>query len=176
MKLDIISIIKNIGASIRFDITDRLDVLDSGIGTVEFTGPVTVKGTATSFNRMIEVKGEAQVSYRTFCDRCGEALERSLTVPFNENIIERDEDDQDTAMEDDDRFTFTGHYIDLGRIAADAILLNLPMQHLCSEDCRGLCSSCGNKISGSGCDCEESQVTDPRLESLKGYFKNNYQQ
>ena len=173
MKLDIISIIKNIGASIRFDITDRIEALDSGIGTVTFTGPVTVKGTATSFNRMIGAEGEVQVSYRTFCDRCGETLERHLTVPFKENIIERTEEDQDTTMEDDDRFTYTGHYIDLGSIAADAILLNLPMQHLCSEDCGGLCPVCGKKLDGNGCDCEDGGVIDPRLESLKGYFSNN---
>ena len=173
MKLDINSIIKTIGASVSFEISDRLEVFDSGIGTVTFTGPVAVKGTATCFNRMIEVKGEAQVRYRTFCDRCGEALERHLTVPFDEKIIERAEEDQDTSMEDDDLFTYTGHYIDLGRIAANAILLNLPMQHLCGEDCGGLCPTCGKKLNGSDCGCEDSQVIDPRLESLKGYFKNN---
>ena len=55
MKLDINSIIKTIGASVSFEISDRLEELDSGIGTVTFTGPVAVKGT-TCFNRMIEVR------------------------------------------------------------------------------------------------------------------------
>lgn len=171
MKLDIISIIKNIGESIEFEMTDKLEVLDSGIGTVSFTGPVTLKGTATSFNHMIQVKGEAQIRYKTVCDRCGENLERHLTVSINENIVERNEQDQDAAMEDEDRFTYKGHFIELDSIVVDAILLNLPMQHLCSADCEGLCPTCGNSLNGLHCDCSEDQDIDPRLESLKSYFK-----
>lgn len=173
MKLDILSIIKNVGASVSFEMTENLEVFESGIGTVSFTSPVTVRGTATNLNRMIEVKGEAQIDYKTVCDRCGETLERHLTVPINENIVERDEENQDTTAEDDDRFTFTGHYIDLDPIVADAILLNLPMQHLCSEECGGLCPVCGRKITGSSCECGESQDIDPRLEALKIFFNNN---
>lgn len=170
MKLDIISIIKNIGASIDFEMTEELEDLGSGIGTVTFTGPVSLKGTATSLNGMVDVEGEVQVHYRTVCDRCGETLERHLIVPVHESIIERNEDDQAAAMEEDDRFFFSGHNIELDRIAADAILLNLPMQHLCSEDCKGLCPSCGRKLTGLPCDCGGDQTIDPRFESLKGYF------
>ena len=131
MKLDIISIIKNIGESIEFEMTDKLEVLDSGIGTVSFTGPVTLKGTATSFNHMIQVKGEAQIRYKTVCDRCGENLERHLRF-HQRNIVERNEQDQDAAWRMS-RFTYKGYFIELDSIVVDAILLNLPMQHLCSE-------------------------------------------
>ena len=76
MKLDIISIMKDVGASIRFEMTENIEAFETGIGTVYFTSPVTVKGTATNLNRMIEIKAEAQIDYRTVCDRCGEPLER----------------------------------------------------------------------------------------------------
>lgn len=170
MELDIHSIIRNIGASIDFEMTEKLEDLESGIGTVKFTGPVSFRGRATSFNGMIEVKGEAQIDYKTVCDRCGEPLERHLVVPIDENIIERQEEDQNSVTEEDDRFTYSGHVIELDRVVADAVLLSLPMHHLCSEDCKGLCASCGKKLTGPHCDCGGDQPIDPRLESLKSYF------
>ncbi|HOK44262.1 MAG TPA: DUF177 domain-containing protein [Thermoclostridium caenicola] len=169
MELDITSIIKNIGASIGFEMTERLEDLDS-IGTVTFTSPVTVKGKATSFNAMIEVEGEAQIDFKTVCDRCGETIERHITVPIRENIVESGEERQDAGTDEEDRFTYSGHVIILDRMVADAILLSLPMQQLCSEDCKGLCPSCGKKLTGLPCDCGGDQAIDPRLESLKGFF------
>jgi Uncharacterized ACR, COG1399. len=171
MKLDIISIMKDVGASIRFEMTENIEAFETGIGTVYFTSPVTVKGTATNLNRMIEIKAEAQIDYRTVCDRCGEPLERHLTVPINENVIERNDENKDKTAEDDDAFTYTGHYIDLDPIVADAVILNLPMQHLCSEECRGLCPVCGRKLTGDRCECGGYENIDPRLEALKNYFK-----
>ena len=172
MKLDINSIIKDIGASIAFTETERLEELKSGIGTVEFTSPVEFKGSVTSLKGMVVLEGKAQVNYTTVCDRCGERLERTLSVPVKEGIVEIKNAELKAEQENpDDRFSFSGHVLELDGIVTDAILLNLPMQHLCRDDCSGLCPLCGEKITGQVCGCSNVKQSDPRFESLKEYFK-----
>jgi DUF177 domain-containing protein len=62
-------------------------------------------------------------------------------------------------------------YLEEGRINTDHllrenILLSLPVQPLCHEDCRGLCSRCGANLNQGACTCTETRM-DPRLEALR---------
>ena len=50
-----------------------------------------------------------------------------------------DFDDEDELLEMD------GDFIDLDAPIRDALILNLPVNPLCSEDCEGLCQTCGVK-------------------------------
>jgi uncharacterized protein len=45
----------------------------------------------------------------------------------------------------DDELLMQGDYIDLETPLRDAIVLALPVNPLCSEDCLGLCQQCGEK-------------------------------
>lgn len=62
-------------------------------------------------------------------------------------------------------------YLEEGRINTDhllreSVLLSLPVQPLCREDCRGLCPHCGANLNLTSCGCQEHNV-DPRLQSLR---------
>jgi uncharacterized protein len=62
-------------------------------------------------------------------------------------------------------------YLEQGRINTDHllrenILLSLPVQPLCREDCRGLCLRCGANLNQGACGCTEARV-DPRLQILR---------
>ena len=48
----------------------------------------------------------------------------------------------------------------------ETLISALPVTLLCSEDCRGLCPSCGANLNRQSCNCHEGR-TDPRLEILK---------
>ncbi len=61
---------------------------------------------------------------------------------------------------------FEGREIDLGGIVREQILLALPMDALCREDCRGLCPVCGKDLNQAECGCER-QPADPRWGALK---------
>jgi len=72
---------------------------------------------------------------------------------------ELDEDDLDVT------------YLEEGRINTDHllrenILLSLPVQPLCREDCRGLCPQCGANLNLGSCGCRAPRV-DPRLQILR---------
>ena len=174
LKLDITSIIKNSGSTIHISEKEFFEDLGTGIGTVDFTGPVEFKGSVTNFNGMLILKGIARVNYSTVCDRCGEKIDRELAVDIDEDIVEKaqagDGAEEKAREAEDDRFAFSGNVLELDRILVDCIVTNLPMTHLCRENCPGLCPVCGRRIKGESCECEHQHPVDPRFEALKGFF------
>ena len=65
-----------------------------------------------------------------------------------------------------------GEIIDLERPIRDAIVLALPINPLCDEDCEGLCPECGQKWSELPEDHAHESI-DPRWSGLSGLFTNN---
>ncbi|RPJ53332.1 MAG: DUF177 domain-containing protein [Acidobacteria bacterium] len=62
-------------------------------------------------------------------------------------------------------------YVEEGKLNTDqllreSLLLSLPVQPLCRDDCRGLCPRCGADQNQGPCDCAPVG-TDPRLQVLK---------
>ncbi|MFW6378231.1 MAG: YceD family protein, partial [Bacillota bacterium] len=45
------------------------------------------------------------------------------------------------------------------------LILTIPSKALCSPDCKGICSQCGQNLNKATCDCEQDDI-DPRLEKL----------
>ena len=60
---------------------------------------------------------------------------------------------------------YSGSGLVLNDLLRETVLLALPMQLVCSEDCKGICPVCGSNRNVSGCECKE-QVVDERLAGL----------
>ena len=60
--------------------------------------------------------------------------------------------------------------LDIGSLAKEDVILELPSKLLCSPDCKGLCSICGKNLNEEECGCVDD-VTDPRLAVLKDLLK-----
>jgi uncharacterized protein len=57
----------------------------------------------------------------------------------------------------------------------DYVLLHVPMKKLCNEECKGLCSKCGQNLNEDTCKCE-GENNDSRwlpLQELKKKIENN---
>lgn len=52
----------------------------------------------------------------------------------------------------------TGRTVDLAGLSREAVVLALPERVLCSEDCRGLCASCGADLNKERCSCAPLEV------------------
>jgi uncharacterized protein len=171
LKLDITSIIKDNGGSIKISMNEKLSDLETDLGTISFTSPVDFAGSVTNNNGMLDLKGIAKVNYSTVCDRCGDKIDKELVVTIDEDIIERAQAENESEESfEDDRFTFSGNVLELNRIVADNVLTSVPMTHICQTDCPGLCPLCGAMMKGAHCDCERSGPVDSRFEALKGFF------
>jgi uncharacterized protein len=116
------------------------------------------------------------------CKRCLADVTLDLPVSFTLNLVPEslvrgensaegeDSDDQgETAgsfeLEDTDEEVFDGKTIDLDPIVREQVLLALPMNAVCREDCKGLCAQCGQNLNEKQCGCE-TKVIDPRLAPL----------
>jgi uncharacterized protein len=77
-------------------------------------------------------------------------------------------------LDGDDDFEIipkTQTFIDISQRVHDAIMLNISLKPLCSEDCRGLCPMCGANLNEGECDCTPDK-TDERWDALKNLFDN----
>lgn len=91
------------------------------------------------------------------CTRCLDRIEIDLDESFNELFIYESDHrshgshnskrrEKEIVVEDEDEvLTMEGDAIDLEGPIRDALILNLPVNPLCSEDCLGLCAGCGVK-------------------------------
>ncbi len=172
MKLDLIPILKNSGSSLNFSFMETLEMLEGGIGTVVFEGPVQLDGTVTNFNGMLELGAQASTTYNTACDRCLVPIERTLRVTIKEDVVDASEGPGEENS-DEERYSFVGHELLLDTIAAEAILLAVPVSHLCKEACKGLCPTCGIDRNKETCQCDEDKAVDIRLESLKRFVDSD---
>ena len=93
------------------------------------------------------------------CDRCGGEYERHMELPVIAKLAV-DESDED----DPEAFPIDGDWLDVSDVLETCFILETEQKSLCSEDCKGLCSTCGKNLNDGPCDCKKE--TDPRLAVL----------
>jgi uncharacterized protein len=62
---------------------------------------------------------------------------------------------------------YEGDGLELKDVFREYVLLTLPLQRVCREDCKGLCPVCGHSRNQSECQCQAGKVDD-RWAALKG--------
>ncbi|GAB2880842.1 YceD family protein [Nocardioides pacificus] len=128
------------------------------------------EGSPVEFDLRIEavmegvlVTGTATAGLVGECARCLEPIEDEMSAPFQELFVYDDHghdvDDEDgvSRLEDD--------LLDLEPILRDAVVLALPFQPLCEEDCPGLCIECGARLADDPEHTHEAAI-DPRWMGL----------
>jgi uncharacterized protein len=135
------------GSPIEFDI--RLEAVMEG---------VLVTGTASA-----GLVGE--------CVRCLEEIRDEIAVDFQELFVYEEKDDQDDG-EDTGTSRLEGDLLDLEPLLRDAVVLSLPFQPLCRDDCPGLCIECGARLADDP-DHQHEEPIDPRWAALQGLTQDD---
>lgn len=122
------------------------------------------------------VTGTARAPLKGECVRCLEPLEQRCEAEFQEMFSYPDADDRsrpadtgdDVEDEDAEEMLFLeGDLFDLEPVLRDAVVLSLPMQPVCQEDCPGLCAECGARLADDP-DHQHEDAVDIRWAALKG--------
>ncbi len=108
------------------------------------------------------VTGTAHAGLEGECVRCLEPITDGLEGQFQELFVY---DDHATSEEDDEVSMLEGDLLDLEPLLRDAVVLALPFQPLCQEDCPGLCPECGARLADDP-DHGHEAGTDPRWAKL----------
>ena len=132
--------------------------------------PVQVKGEVQELGGLIYVKGDIQAEAQFVCARCLTSYREELHIPFAETFAPATADIE--WDEDSDIHEITGEEIELDPILEEDFLLSVPAFPVCNKDCKGLCPSCGVNHNEQACSCSTERI-DPRLEALKGFFRQN---
>src|SRR6476646_11882691 len=90
------------------------------------------------------VTGTAKAVLEGECARCLEPISDEIEVRFQELFVYDDKDvDPDEELEVS---KLQDDLVDLEPLLRDAVVLALPFQPLCEDDCPGLCAECGARL------------------------------
>jgi uncharacterized protein len=120
------------------------------------SAPVELELRLESVMEGVLVTGTARAVAAGECVRCLEPLELTLEADFQEMFSYPEVDDRGRAVarsdeaaddeEGEDTLFIEDGMFDLEPVLRDAVVLALPMQPVCREDCPGLCSACGVRL------------------------------
>jgi uncharacterized protein len=111
------------------------------------------------------VTGTALAALDGECARCLEPISDDIEVTFQELFVYDDHRDQGPSEEDDETSYLEADLLDLEPLLRDAVVLALPFQPLCEDDCPGLCAECGARLADDPEHVHEAAI-DPRWTAL----------
>ena len=132
--------------------------------------PLTISGRIVRKSGQVVVIGEVEALVQVECDRCLEPTSISVKSPFKLEYVTKEQyqalpvaelEERDLALS-----VFDGEVVDIDEIAREQLLLAIPFQALCKEDCNGLCFVCGANKNLSSCDCKAAD-NDSRWSGLE---------
>ncbi|MGH3329905.1 MAG: YceD family protein [Nocardioidaceae bacterium] len=111
------------------------------------------------------VTGTAHVGLEGECARCLEDVSDELVTDLQE-LFAYEESDTAADEGDDEASRLEGDLLDLEPLLRDAVVLSLPFQPLCRDDCPGLCVECGARLADDP-DHQHDEAVDPRWAALQ---------
>ena len=160
MMLNVEKALKQPGENLEFDLRVPAPVEEFQADQIGFSGDVALHGYMTGIGDSVALHGELTAALVSPCARCLEEARFDMKVPFDEIFVRQPDPDHPDA------YLFEGSEVDLTDLTVANIAINLPMQFLCREDCKGLCPKCGCNRNEHECGCVLKE-TDPRLAALK---------
>ncbi len=136
---------------------------------IAFSAPVTVSGEVANMAGYMKLTLLTTFSYDTECARCLAPIHKDMTLRAERDVAGEKTLEQE---DNDDYVIFHGDGLDLDEPVEELLFVNLPMRHLCREDCLGLCPKCGRDLNEGPCACTKKE-TDPRLAILGQLLQNH---
>lgn len=118
----------------------------------------------------VTVAGEVAAELLLECDRCLKPIEIPVASVFKVEYVTADvyQAEQTAELLETDLAlsVFDGEVVDIDDLVREQLLLALPSQVLCRENCKGLCPLCGSDRNFNDCNCQETEI-DPRWADLE---------
>lgn len=152
------------------NLTESISAADYGYPELVLTAPLNFDGTVEHSAPYFNINGKASTELELRCSRCLTAFKQKFNISVTEVFTNKAE--ALPSPEDDNAEEvgyFEGDEIDITPALLKLFFLELPMNPLCREDCRGICPECGADLNEGECTCKKDNV-DFRLEKLKTLF------
>jgi uncharacterized protein len=161
MKLDLNEVVSHLGKHIAYEI-DEPPIVDpeSGLKCVE---PVRGRATFSNTGSHVVIRGSFATSIEVDCARCLGNYQVAIEAPIEESflipghipdVVEEEEDGEESLAQEPESI-FEENLLDLTELLRQNILLAMPIKPVCSEECKGLCPTCGRNLNEGPCECPQ---------------------
>lgn len=154
----------------KFDLPVKPEEIDLDGEGISIKGDISLRGEAERHIAHTDVRGVIAFAADVECTRCLKPVPSSFIFDFDVSYVtpenfsgEREKELLESEMAVD--VTESGR-IDLNELVREQILLNLPEQTLCKDECKGICPRCGIDRNAEACKCGDDEI-DPRWAALK---------
>jgi len=133
---------KPIGFSKDFNVEYPEIYIEPDLNIMNFSSTSRFSRTREGLLLQSEVRGEVEVN----CSRCLSPFFVNANSKFEELFvfIQRSQEITDLIVPEDG-------YIDLGVLFREYIILEIPINSICRDDCKGLCIECGQNLNENYC-------------------------
>jgi uncharacterized protein len=134
-------------------------------------GPLAVSLDLTNVEGLVAVTGVLEGTIVRECVRCLKEYEDPLAFSVRAAFIPEPKSaprhpkrvdprkaraevvEAEQEEEPDDQYQYQGNQLELAPMLREHVILSVPMQPLCSDDCLGLCARCGKNLNEGPCQC-----------------------
>ena len=135
------------------------------MGEYPLKKPVEIVVEISNRASLIRLEAEIFFEFDASCDRCGTRTAKTHTLKISKSLATSIEgEDSDTII------TVPDMKLNLDEFIYAETVTNLPMKHLCDENCKGICYKCGKNLNEGECGCDKKEI-DPRLQALADLLK-----
>lgn len=156
MKLDLNELVTNLGKTYYYEIKEDC-------GSVEYTDlhcvhSIVGKADFTNTGSLIIARGKLSTAIEVECARCLTKSTVPVEVTMEEQFPIVDPQalaaaKEELADEEEKDPLFENNLFDLSEFIRQSVLVQVPIRPLCSDDCKGLCLTCGKNLNEGPCDC-----------------------
>ena len=120
--------------------------------------PLQYKAQLQCKRKGIDLEASIEIVLERLCYRCAAA--ENLPIAFSVKLLLVEAKRQPTEIElslspkDIDVVIYQDPEIDINRILLESVFLELDKHYLCCENCKGLCTNCGQNLNLNSCSCK----------------------
>lgn len=165
MKISIANIMKQNTAKEEFYL--KLPPAELGISPEDalIDGDVLLDFSVANVGDVVLLDGNVQAVFYRTCGRCTKTYRLTCIGEFKEKFYPAG-----TIGISEEELVFSDDLIDITQIVREGLLLAEPIQSVCSEDCKGLCPTCGIDKNTAECSCDAHEIN-PKFEALRQLLK-----
>ena len=156
--VDLTEVLLTEGGTLEGDFPLELDSLSYRFGDFGIAEKTPLSLTVENIgDQKLSLKGLVRLEVWIPCARCLEPVRVRLEIR------------PELELGPDDRDYIDGYNLNVDQLVHDEALLVWPERTLCREDCRGLCSGCGQNLNEGSCGCSQTDL-DPRMAKVLDIF------
>ena len=169
MLVHLSDIVSQTGKTENMEVPVTVDVIKSELGSFRIAekSPLHLQIIHTG-NKVLELTCDVKLVIPMPCDRCLKEVPVDFDLHF-QSKLDMKQSREDRIKDLDESDYITGLDLDTDLLICNEVLINWPLKVLCKEDCKGICSRCGQNLNEGTCQCDRTSL-DPRMAAISDIF------